>query len=72
MLNNNTVSYLDKDGLWVRCLIDKTAQIKNDQTQESYLTQDQVLNFQLMHILNRNSTRISKLPFTHVLKIMVD
>lgn len=29
-------------------------------------------NYQLMHILNKNSTRISKLPFTHILRIMVD
>jgi len=32
LLNNNTVSYLDKDGLWVRHLIDKNAQISNNQT----------------------------------------
>jgi hypothetical protein len=72
LLNNKTVSYLDKDGLWVRHQIDKTAQIQNNQTQESYLTQDQMSNYQLMHILNKNSTRISKLPFTHILRIMVD
>lgn len=40
LLGENTVSYLDKHNILIRCSLDKNVQVHHNEMQESYLTSD--------------------------------